>query len=87
MHKLLKMIYFVINYRIFCRLEQGQSYLLDQQTTFEDRYYNNQSFQVGFIYFQTINYFIPLFRINIRMWIVQQQKFKQHIVDIKQEKI
>lgn len=29
------------------RLEQGESYLPEKQTALEDRYYNNQSFQVG----------------------------------------
>jgi len=29
------------------RLDQGESYLPDQQTSLEDRYYNNQAFQVG----------------------------------------
>jgi len=28
------------------RLDQGQSYIPDKQTSLEDRYYNNQSFQV-----------------------------------------
>jgi hypothetical protein len=28
------------------RLDQGQSYLPEKQTALEDRYYNNQSFQV-----------------------------------------
>ena len=32
------------------RLDQGQTYLPEQQTSLEDRYYNNQSFQVEFIF-------------------------------------
>jgi len=28
------------------RLDQGQSYLPEKQSSLEDRYYNNQSFQV-----------------------------------------
>jgi hypothetical protein len=60
MHKLLKTFYFIINCRIFCCLEQGQSYLPDQQTILEDRYYNNQSFQVGFCLLLNNQLFHPI---------------------------
>jgi hypothetical protein len=33
----------------FYSLEQGQSYVSDKQSSLEDRYYNNQAFQVCFI--------------------------------------
>ena len=32
----------------FYSLEQGQSYVSDKQSSLEDRYYNNQTFQVCF---------------------------------------
>lgn len=31
-------------------LDQGHMYASDQQTALEDRYYNNQSFQVSFFF-------------------------------------
>jgi hypothetical protein len=77
---------------IMYRLDQGESYLPDQQTSLEDRYYNNQTFQVGdFTLKKKSSILISYLRKNIQLMILksimQQQKFKQNFVVIKQDKM
>ncbi len=41
-----------MNCQMMYHLDQGQEYLPEKQSALEDRYYNNQGFQVGFVFIQ-----------------------------------
>ena len=72
------------------RLEQGQSHVSEKQPALEDRYYNNQSFQVRFREDEFGWTLLSNSRKNIRWmilkWIMRQRRFKPNSEDTRRDK-
>ena len=76
--------------RAMYRLEQGQSHASDKQTALEDRYYNNQSFQVRFRKDEVDCTLPSNSRKNIRWmilkWIMPLRRFKPNSEGTRRDK-